>query len=249
MFKSIYRKCFNERSRLWIRRELTRANRFFIGGNSLQCNVCGKSYGKFLSHGHIKRSNARCPNCLSLERTRVLWYYLVEEEKIKERKLSVLHFAPEQGVESKIKALPNIKYYTADLNPNLADHKVDITNIPFKENHFDLIICSHVLVEVPDEELALKELFRTLKVGGKVIIITAIINKEKTQKISGGFKEKMEKYGANIHRMRGEDFSSYIKNAGFEVKEFEYQMLYSSKRIKNNALGDGQTERVFICSK
>ncbi|WP_430812648.1 MULTISPECIES: class I SAM-dependent methyltransferase [unclassified Carboxylicivirga] len=249
MIKEIYKEMISERARLTIRRELTRINRFFLRGGKYECNVCRRSYRKFLSHGHIIRQNAKCPYCLSLERTRVLWHYLVEEECVRERNLSVLHFAPERGIEQNLKKLSNIKYYSADLNPNLADHLVDITSIPFESDTFDLVICSHVLVEVTDEELALSEIHRVLKKGGRAIIITAILDREVTQEVSLSSKERMKRYGADICRLRGEDFYEHLQNVGFEVYEFNYHKEYSPQRISINSLGSGNTERVFIGEK
>ena len=41
----------------------------------------------------------------------------------------------------------------------------DISDTPFKEDYFDLVICSEVLEHIPDHETAIKELIRILKPG------------------------------------------------------------------------------------
>ncbi len=41
----------------------------------------------------------------------------------------------------------------------------DITRLPFKDNEFDLVICSEVLEHVPEEKKAIREIIRVLKPG------------------------------------------------------------------------------------
>src|SRR3712207_361389 len=46
-------------------------------GNAVTCPICEKSFRKFLPYGRMNpRPNALCPNCLSLERHRLIWLYL-----------------------------------------------------------------------------------------------------------------------------------------------------------------------------
>ena len=61
--------------------------KLFYLGNKKECPVCGKHYRKFLPYGYvISRENALCPNCLSLERHRLLWLYFKKETKLFEEK-------------------------------------------------------------------------------------------------------------------------------------------------------------------
>ena len=46
----------------------------------------------------------------------------------------------------------------------------DINNLSFKDNSYDVVICSEVLEHVEDPEIALKELVRVLKTGGKLAV-------------------------------------------------------------------------------
>ena len=49
----------------------------------------------------------------------------------------------------------------------------DITKLPFKDGTFDAIMCSHTLYLVPgdEQEITIKELYRTLKKNGRCVII------------------------------------------------------------------------------
>ena len=80
--------------------------------------------------------------------------------------MSVLHIAPERVFEKKLKQLKNLDYITADLDPGRAMVQMDITNISYEDNFFDVILCSHVLEHIPDDRKAMRELYRVLKPGG-----------------------------------------------------------------------------------
>ena len=46
----------------------------------------------------------------------------------------------------------------------------DITNLPFGDNSFDIIICSEVMEHIDEDKKALEELKRTLKPGGQLVL-------------------------------------------------------------------------------
>ncbi len=46
----------------------------------------------------------------------------------------------------------------------------DITSLPFKDEYFDLVICSEVMEHIPDEQKAISELLRILKPGNNLVI-------------------------------------------------------------------------------
>ena len=82
----------------------------------------------------------------------------------------LLYFAPELSFYFIFSNTDFIDYYTCDISPekynykgNVKVHKVDITQIPFEENYFDVIIYNHVLKHIIDDRLAMQELYRTLK--------------------------------------------------------------------------------------
>lgn len=59
---------------------------------------------------------------------------------------------------------------------NMLAQKIDIQNIPFPDNCFDVVIANHMLYHVPDLSKALFEVKRVLKSHGKFYASTNGIN-------------------------------------------------------------------------
>ena len=66
-------------------------------------------------------------------------------------------------------------YLTSDIRHPRAMVKMDITDIQYPDNPFDVIYCSHVLEHVPDDRRALSEFYRILKPTGWAILLVPII--------------------------------------------------------------------------
>src|ERR1041384_4754635 len=123
---------------------------FYIG-NKVKCTICEHQYSKFLPYGRITpRENALCPNCLSLERHRLIWLYLKDKTNFFTDKRRVLHIAPEACFIPRFEKVHGSNYITADIESPLAKVKMDIHNIPFDQNSFDVVLCNHVLEHVTD---------------------------------------------------------------------------------------------------
>ncbi|MGD6878356.1 class I SAM-dependent methyltransferase [Bacillus infantis] len=61
---------------------------------------------------------------------------------------------------------PTVDYLAADLMPaDLETVKMDIRAIPYPEGSFDVIMCSHVLEHILEDQAAINELYRVLKPG------------------------------------------------------------------------------------
>src|SRR5438552_13033615 len=124
-------------------------------GDQVVCPCCE---GHFRSFVRRYGSDALCPRCLSLERHRLLWLFLRDRVGVASAQISILHFAPEEALARRLGALPRLRYLTAGLESSLAMVKADITDIPFEDGSFDIVICSNVLEHVPNDRKALCEL-------------------------------------------------------------------------------------------
>lgn len=135
-------------------------------GDEVNCPVCSSGYKKFLPYGRIARPNALCPNCLALERHRLMWLFLQEKTNFFTGPLKVLHVAPEHCFIDRFEQLPNLEYITADIESPLAKVKMDVHAIPFEDNSFDVVFCNHVLEHVTDDIQVCREFRRVLKPTG-----------------------------------------------------------------------------------
>lgn len=250
LIKNIAKRYIPERQRIKLRYDFFKLRGLYYRGNQVHCNCCEKSFRKFLPYGKIKRLGADCPYCHSLERNRLLLFYLQKETEFFKNKLKVLHFAPELILENRFKRLSNLDYLSVDINPALAMRKEDITDLQFPNDTFDIIICSHVLMHIPDEDKAVSELFRVLKAGGTALLMTKIDTKrEETFEVKGVYdsNERLKIYGDDeIFRIHGTDFSDRIRNAGFTVEEIDYAPILGGEY---NKYGLGSGETIFKCSK
>lgn len=189
-------------------------------GLRFKCSVCGGHFRVFLPAGLTRRSHARCPRCGSVERHRLIWMYLQERTDFYSSKLRVLHFAPEYCFQRVFKSLSNLDYISADLYDSSAMIKIDITDIKFRDNTFDCILCSHVLEHILDDNKAIRELYRVLKPNGWAIIQVPIM-REKTfeDPTIQTTKDRLKYFGQEDHvRVYGLDYKDRLENTGFKVR-------------------------------
>ena len=218
-------------------------------GNAVLCPICNSKFKKFGPNGLILRDNARCHKCGSLERHRLLWKYLEEKVNLfkNNKKIRILHFAPENFIYNHFSQQKNIEYIPCDLNPENfkfdSDNiiiKVDITKIPFEDNYFDFILCNHVLEHIPDDKLAMTELYRVMKKDGWGIFQVPINSQSKTtyEDFSITTPEGREKaFGQVDHvRLYGLDYKDKLQDIGFEVKVDDFVNNFSQKKYLNMVL-------------
>ena len=253
MLKKLYKNIVPEKMRVQLRSALQKSVYPFYLGNNVYCNCCNKSFRKFRSYGNVKRDNAKCPYCFSFERTRVLDLFLQNELDIYSKKdLKILHFAPEPALFKKFSKL-DIEYIDGDINPANARFIIDITNIPYQENYFDLIICNHVLGHIPDEQKALSELFRVLKPDGVAIVMSLMnLNSEITLERADIVTpaDRLKYYGEHdLSRLYGMDHKNRLESGGFKVDMIDYRKKLSNLIVEKNCLGNGEREMIFKCEK
>ena len=192
-----------------------------------------------------------CPHCGSLERTRLLLFYLQNETLLFKRQLKLLHVAPEPCLQKIISQL-NIEYIDADINPVNAKHVIDITSIPYPDNYFDLVICSHVLGHIQDESKAVSEINRTLKPGCEALILTLLDHSNETSEIPflETDKERLRHYGEpDLKRLHGTDFAKRLEMKNWIVSCIDYKQLLPSQLHLLHQFGDGAREMIFKCTK
>lgn len=226
----------------------------FYSGDKVECPVCGKKYAQFLPYGrgNSSRENALCPGCLSLERHRLMWLFLQRKTNFFTNRPKVLHVAPEYCFITRFEALLKDRYITADLESPLAKVKMDIHQVPFPDNTFDVVFCNHVMEHVEDHVKALSELFRVLKPGG-----WGIIQSPQDLSRAGTYEDKSitdprerEKHFLqhDHYRIFGRNYGDELQKGGFLVKEDRFVMdELTAEEIARHALP--AFEIVYFCSK
>lgn len=224
----------------------------FLRGNRFTDPINNKSYRYFLPYGYQNpRPNALSPGTFSLERHRLLWCYLKENTTIFNHPMRLLHVAPEQAFYDRFKKLKNLDYVTTDLKSPLAQVKADLCNLPFKSNSFDFILCNHVFEHIPNDQMAMKELFRVLKPGGNMIAqVPMDQNADKTiEDLSiTDPKERAKLYGQYDHvRLYGMDYFDRLEAAGFVANPIPYAKQLGADKCKQ--FGLVAHELLPVCQK
>ena len=112
----------------------------------LQCPICGNYFRKMRRYGPYDRRNAECQNCGSLERYRLLYFWLKFELNNFSKTVSILDIAPNSSLKNLIRGYPNIDYKTANINDEEeVDIIGDLTNFPQKDSRYDYILLFKVL--------------------------------------------------------------------------------------------------------
>jgi SAM-dependent methyltransferase len=226
-------------------------------GSKVQCYVCKKKMDHFTPYRRGSADipeflrklqlvgsdvdNFWCVHCRAQDRERHVFMYfdrLGMWDKMKGA--AVLHIAPERHLSVAVQERNPSQYVMGDLYPSDPKvHKIDVTEIPFEANTFDLVLCNHVLEHVPDYLKAMSEIFRVLKPGGTAILQTPF---------SAILKNNFEDDCINTDEMRfyfyaQEDhvrlFSQERFHEGLKKTGFDLQL------VKQSDLFDEQTSNYY----
>jgi SAM-dependent methyltransferase len=226
--------------------------RIFYYGHRVECTVCSATYRSFLPYGRLTpRANALCPSCLSLERHRLIALFLKEKTNFYTKGIKVLHVAPEHCFIKAFEALHGENYITADLYSPLAKVKMDVHDIPFEDNTFDVVFCNHVLEHVTDDKKVVREFRRVLKPGGFAILQSPVDYRVVTTYEDASITDPLERekaFGQDDHvRLFGQDYAARLAESGLNIHELKVRETYSPDIISKYRLDIG--ERLYYCVK
>jgi SAM-dependent methyltransferase len=214
------------------------------------CPICNHD-GIMISVGHPPRWDARCANCGSRERHRLLWLWATQGGTNRLTGKRILHFAPEKALRRALR--DNAGYETADPVQHGVTHQVDMTGLPMADETYDVVIANHVLEHIEDDRQAMRELFRVLRLGG-VAVLTVPINPTRHQTYEDPSitdpVERQAHFNAPHHRrFYGLDFAGRLHEVGFEIDTFRVtpalevifgllpmEWLYVATRPRNPAI-------------
>jgi SAM-dependent methyltransferase len=227
-----------------------------LKGKTVYCPCCKRQFQTFVPAGLSKRANARCVGCDSLERHRAIWLYLKNKTEFFKKDLTVLNVAPESFFYKQFSRLANIKYVAIDKFPEQYGYgrrtiRMDVCDLKFPDQSFDVIICNHVLEQVPNDRKAMREMNRVLKPGGWAILNCPVNNDRATTYEDTSVSNPMTRlhlYGQQDHvRVYGRDYIDRLFQAGFEVNIVDYAGTYHSNERFRYGMKPG--EDIYHCYK
>ena len=234
--------------------------RLLFGKKNVYCPCCERGFSTFLPYGTVLRANATCPGCKSLERHRLLLLFLKNKTTLFDAatRKKLLHIAPETANEKRFRRTKHIDYtagdkFTEGYNAAYSKHTVnmDITNIQLPDNTFDAIICSHVLEHIPDDALAMRELYRVLRPNGFAILQVPIdLTRATTYEdfTITSPEERLKAFGQYDHvRWYGRDYAERLRKAGFQVEVSDYARTFAPNEAFK--FGIDPAEDIYFCKK
>jgi SAM-dependent methyltransferase len=191
-----------------------------------------------------------CPACKSLERHRLIWKFLEERSDLfNGAQKKVLHIALEKTTANRLSNISYIDYLSADIHGKIAMVPMDITEIGFRDDIFDVIYCSHVLEHIPEDRKAMKELSRVLKTSGWAVLQVPIRPGETIEApevTDPG--ERLRLFGYPDHvRSYGSDYVDRLRESGFRVEVCMAVDFLSEEAIREYT--PSRSEKIHFCAK
>lgn len=213
----------------------------FYKGDAYHCPICNAHLKKFINHE--QEGYRLCPKCGSLDRHRKLWDYL---QTAKPLKGTCLDFSPSPFIKRRLERRKDIQYFTTDyVGAFVADFKYDINQIDCADESYDTIVCYHVLEHITTDLLAMSELYRILRKGGKAIIQTPFAERLHEDPSINTEELRLRHYGQDDHvRIYDvETLKERLTLVGFVVEHLEF------RNPLDNRNGYKSVENILIAQK
>jgi SAM-dependent methyltransferase len=220
-------------------------------GTSRYCPVCRMPSREFAEAGADPREDAMCTYCGALERHRLVWAYFERMTGLFDgTPKKVLHVAPEGVFRDILQKQIGAGYLTADLFAENVMIKMDVEDIKFDDDSFDVIYCSHVLEHVPDDRRAMREFRRVLKPHGWAILLVPVVADRTFEDPSiTDPAERARLFGQEDHlRNYGPDYKNRLEEAGFKVQVVQPIDFLSNQDIARMGITKAAGD-VYRCTK
>jgi SAM-dependent methyltransferase len=230
-----------------LRRSLRRARRLAMTGLRVQCPCCGSRFRRFKAmHG----PDRACWSCGSLERHRSLALFLDRRPELLWPGMSILHVAPEPVLRDRLTAVEGVRYVSGDLTAEFGPEEIDVTELQYDDDSFDLVICNHVLEHVPDDRRAMREIARVLRPGGAAILLVPDVSAPETDEepsITDPI-ERVRRFGQDDHvRRYGWDYVDRLRETGLLVDVELPETVVGEKLVARYRLRKfGEVEPLFL---
>lgn len=139
-----------------------------LTGARVSCSCCGARLRRFLVYPSLY-----CPRCGSYERHRLLALHLRRHPELLAPPLRLLQVSPDRALEPLL-VREGIERVSIDIDSPRVDLEMDVRELTFPDESFDVVLCLTVLDEVIEQARALAELKRVLKPGGLAVFQVAV---------------------------------------------------------------------------
>lgn len=200
----------------------------------MNCWICGNSVVEFLDYGLPPR-RGRCPHCGAKPRNRAAYWYLTqvvrpalgagdEVLEIGSSRIGARYLCTEAAVGDARCTL--IDERELDFHARIeSPHRflrMDVTDMTFADDCFDVILCNNTLPYVRDDRKALAEIFRCLKPDG-LAMLDSSYDGERTLSVAE-FRCEHPELGDDYFAENGDqwvygkDYIERLQSVGFQVR-------------------------------
>jgi len=155
-------------------------------------------------------------------------------------------------MSAQLKNLIGMGYVTADLFTPDAMERMDLTNIPHRDNTFDVIYCSHVFEHIIDDRKAMKEVYRVLRNEGWAVLLVPITCEKtiESKTFTEDREDRLRLFGQKDHwRRYGPDYKDRLENTGFRVKVLDAKGFLNPLEIRRMRVSTKAAGDIFYCAK
>ncbi|MER9657878.1 class I SAM-dependent methyltransferase [Mesorhizobium sp. M0152] len=203
------------------------------------CNACDRGVAAFYRFG---RYTLICPLCHALDRERFLICALDRKLiRLPAGPLRILQIAPsEKGLSKKLALAGNL--IKGDIEPGR--YGPDTVQIDLMDmtgtSDLDIVLLCHVMEHVPDDRHVFRQVWSSLKPGGRVWIQVPLIYRQTIESDpSMSLSERDERFGGSDHvRAYGPDIKQRIEDAGFTVARISSDRIPAADRERFGLLPD-----------
>ena len=219
---------------------------YYSFGSNVVCPVCGFVGRKFVS-------GSTCPKCWSAPRQRLLALYVQNILK-PSTNTQVLDIAPNKATSYIFDRKVYGNYVSIDLDSPAAMLNMDLTDLTFVDNKFDLIICYHVLEHIKNDTKAMEEIYRVLNPNGTAILQVPFSGKnghtfelDDCDCTDKEMNVKLYGHPGHVRRYGTKDYLAKLEDIGFNVQLDNYVETFSDVDIAKYGLDKYET--LYICRK
>ena len=215
------------------------------------CPICGSSQWPLLSVGssfpvleELKVIGAgnrlqKCHGCKGSDRDRLVYLYLRDYECLFDgtpHDICILHVAPEDCIAKHLMTIPNVDYQPIDSFEHGYDYpsyirQMNLLELEYTDQSVDLVLCNHVLQDISEDIIAMKEIWRVLKHGGKAMLqvpISPVIDSIKEHQGEKSEEECAKTYGQRFHKRiyNEEGYLNRLLSCGFDTHIYDISSNY-----------------------